>query len=184
MQNKNKDIYINCCPVCGTEVNTQFNFLLHECFDCKSFRQTTKQERKAKDILNKRVPLEYISQYPKSHYEELSNEQYGDVSHWKEIFVAKELSKNPQFNKNEYLNSCERQKQRDEHKKFREEHPERFEHKPKSVVDNPQPHCPTCNSTNVHKISDLRRGVHAAMWGLLSTTAKCQYECKNCGYKW
>ena len=48
----------------------------------------------------------------------------------------------------------------------------------------PQPKCPTCGSTNIQKISDLRRGVHAVAWGLLSKTARSQFECKNCGYKW
>lgn len=46
------------------------------------------------------------------------------------------------------------------------------------------PKCPTCGSTNIQKISDLRRGVHAVAWGLLSNTARSQFECKNCGYKW
>ena len=46
------------------------------------------------------------------------------------------------------------------------------------------PHCPTCNSTNILKISDLRRGIHGLAWGLLSNTARSQFECKNCGYKW
>lgn len=46
------------------------------------------------------------------------------------------------------------------------------------------PHCPTCNSTNIKKISDLRRGAHAMAWGLFSNTARSQFECKNCGYKW
>lgn len=46
------------------------------------------------------------------------------------------------------------------------------------------PRCPTCHSTNIRKISDLRRGAHAVAWGLLSTTARSQFECKNCGYKW
>lgn len=47
-----------------------------------------------------------------------------------------------------------------------------------------KPHCPTCNSTNISKISDLRRGIHGVAWGLLSNTARSQFECKNCGYKW
>lgn len=56
-----------------------------------------------------------------------------------------------------------------------------------SLSQSPQPnapHCPTCNSTNVKKISSIRRGIHAISWGLLSTTARSQFECKNCGYKW
>lgn len=46
------------------------------------------------------------------------------------------------------------------------------------------PKCPTCGSNNIKKISELRRGIHAAAWGLLSNTARSQFECNNCGYKW
>lgn len=47
-----------------------------------------------------------------------------------------------------------------------------------------QPTCPTCHSTNVVKISDVKRAVHGIAWGFLSKTAFSQFECKNCGYKW
>ena len=45
------------------------------------------------------------------------------------------------------------------------------------------PKCPTCGSTNIKKISDLRRGIHGLAWGILSNTARSQFECKKCGYK-
>lgn len=47
-----------------------------------------------------------------------------------------------------------------------------------------QPKCPTCGSPNVHDISNIDRGVHALIWGLFSKTARSQFECDNCGYKW
>lgn len=46
------------------------------------------------------------------------------------------------------------------------------------------PKCPTCQSDNVKKISDVKRAVHGIAWGFLSKTAFSQFECKNCGYKW
>ena len=46
-----------------------------------------------------------------------------------------------------------------------------------------QPKCPVCGSVNIQKISELRRGTHALAWGILSNTARSQFECKNCGYK-
>lgn len=46
------------------------------------------------------------------------------------------------------------------------------------------PRCPTCNSTNIKKISATKRVTHGAMFGLFSKTAKSQWECKNCGNKW
>lgn len=46
------------------------------------------------------------------------------------------------------------------------------------------PKCPTCGSTNIKKISDLNRGVHALAFGFVSKTARSQFCCENCGYKW
>lgn len=46
------------------------------------------------------------------------------------------------------------------------------------------PKCPTCSSTNIHKIHASRKLMGAISFGLLSKTAKSQFECKNCGYKW
>lgn len=45
-------------------------------------------------------------------------------------------------------------------------------------------HCPTCNSTKVKKISGTAKVAGAAMFGLFSKTARSQFKCENCGYKW
>lgn len=47
----------------------------------------------------------------------------------------------------------------------------------------PARHCPICNSINVKPISMTSRAVHGAAFGLFSKTARSQFECKNCGYK-
>ena len=46
------------------------------------------------------------------------------------------------------------------------------------------PKCPTCGSTNVHKISGVKKALHGYAFGLFSKTARSQFECNNCGYKW
>lgn len=46
------------------------------------------------------------------------------------------------------------------------------------------PRCPTCQSTNLAKISNAKRITHGVTFGIFSKTAFSQYECKNCGYKW
>ena len=46
------------------------------------------------------------------------------------------------------------------------------------------PKCPTCGSTNIEKISSLNKAAGAVMFGLFSKTAKSQFKCNNCGYKW
>lgn len=44
--------------------------------------------------------------------------------------------------------------------------------------------CPTCSSTNVEKISTTSKVVGAAAFGLFSKTARSQFKCNHCGYKW
>lgn len=47
-----------------------------------------------------------------------------------------------------------------------------------------KPKCPTCGSERIKEISIIAKVAGAAMFGLLSKTAKSQFECENCGYKW
>lgn len=46
------------------------------------------------------------------------------------------------------------------------------------------PKCPTCGSTSVKKISTMSKVAGATMFGLFSKTARSQFKCENCGYKW
>lgn len=46
------------------------------------------------------------------------------------------------------------------------------------------PRCPTCGSTKIHKLSAATRGVSLGLFGLASKTARSQFVCENCGYKW
>lgn len=47
-----------------------------------------------------------------------------------------------------------------------------------------KPHCPTCNSTNITKISGTKRFITTGLFGLASSNVGKTMECKNCGYKW
>lgn len=47
-----------------------------------------------------------------------------------------------------------------------------------------KPKCPTCSSTSVKKISTMSKVAGATMFGLFSKTARSQFKCENCGYKW
>lgn len=44
--------------------------------------------------------------------------------------------------------------------------------------------CPTCSSTNVKKISGTAKVAGAVAFGIFSKTARSQFQCNNCGYKW
>ena len=44
--------------------------------------------------------------------------------------------------------------------------------------------CPTCGSIKVKKISATSKVIGASMFGLFSKTARSQFKCEQCGYKW
>ena len=47
-----------------------------------------------------------------------------------------------------------------------------------------KPKCPTCGSSNIEKISVGSKIVGAGLFGIFSKTARSQFKCNNCGYKW
>lgn len=52
-----------------------------------------------------------------------------------------------------------------------------------TILDN-TPHCPTCNSTNVTKISTVKKATGFALVGIFSSNFGKTMQCRNCGYKW
>ena len=46
------------------------------------------------------------------------------------------------------------------------------------------PKCPTCQSTNIEKISLTKKAVGGALFGLFSSDVRKTMHCKNCGAKW
>ena len=46
------------------------------------------------------------------------------------------------------------------------------------------PKCPTCQSTNIKRVSVVSKASSVFMWGLLSQKVKKQWHCNNCGYEW
>lgn len=51
-------------------------------------------------------------------------------------------------------------------------------------IDNNIPKCPTCNSTNIKKISTTKRLINTNLFGLASSNIGKTMQCENCGYKW
>lgn len=46
------------------------------------------------------------------------------------------------------------------------------------------PKCPTCQSTNIKKISATSKATNAMLFGLFGNKRKKQFHCNNCGYEW
>lgn len=150
------------CPICGETQILQNNCYVCRCVACR------KQVR----LLD--------SLHEPSYYTDKSSELFGDVTHWREILIDEEVSKNPQFER-ELVGS----------KMSEEEHDKIIDSiiqnqaKMNMQAKNPNiPKCPTCQSENIKKISVAKRATHGALFGIFSKTAFSQFECNNCGYKW
>lgn len=176
---------IQCCPVCGM----QLTYRNIKCPCCQYSKHVDRHTRKELKELIKRgeasdMPIAlYNSLHPKQYYENISQEQYNTKNRWMDVFVKQELSKNPLFDIVMYYASCQKQDGNWFHKNFSQKS-EKFNNVQTTSTNIVCPKCPTCNSTNIEKISIMRRGFHAMTWGLFSKTARSQFECKNCGYKW
>lgn len=46
------------------------------------------------------------------------------------------------------------------------------------------PKCPTCQSTNIQKISATSKVTNAALFGLFGNKRNKQFHCNSCGYEW
>lgn len=54
----------------------------------------------------------------------------------------------------------------------------------KSVQKSNVPKCPTCQSTDIKKISGLSKASSVVMWGMFSQKVKKQWHCNNCDSEW
>lgn len=62
--------------------------------------------------------------------------------------------------------------------------PSNFSCDSKQTSPNLKPKCPTCNSTNLKKISTASKVVNSAVFGLFGTKRHKTFHCNNCGYEW
>lgn len=112
------------------------------------------------------------SMYNTVYYRNKSIEQYGDFKHWYEILFI-EIKENPLFDMEKFNQPNERLDRILNNI---------FNNKSAQTINVPK--CPTCGSTHIKKISATSKVIGAATFGLFSKTAKSQFQCSNCGYKW
>lgn len=46
------------------------------------------------------------------------------------------------------------------------------------------PHCPTCGSTNIEKITATSKAVNTIVFGIFGTKRHKSFHCNNCKYEW
>lgn len=112
------------------------------------------------------------SLYDYEYYRDKALKKYGDKTETLRVLIDEEVSKNPLYNPNTDMHNAETE----------------YEQRTASIFNKKEeanvPKCPTCGSTNIKKISTTSKVMGAAMFGLFSKTARSQFECQNCHYKW
>lgn len=54
----------------------------------------------------------------------------------------------------------------------------------RAKLDSLIPHCPTCNSSDIKKISGLSKAGSVFLWGVFSRKVHKQWHCNHCGSEW
>lgn len=157
--------YVYSCPYCGEILEVINGKVWNFCFSCEI------------EIKN---PIQ--SKYETQHYVDIAENTFPpDVYvngnsgrfRWREILLE-ETSQNPLFDKDK----CEARIMKNSSSI------NTFDLVQRHKESKTQPKCPTCKSTNIGKISTTSKVAGATMFGLFSKTAKSQFKCNNCGYKW
>lgn len=115
--------------------------------------------------------VEFIeSIHPQQYYRDKSIKIYGDdFIHARQVLIDEEISNNPLFDPEKAKITTVEDRQK-----------EIFLN---NISTKNSPKCPICSSTKIHKISSIKRVTHAYAFGLFSKTARSQFECENCHYK-
>jgi DNA-directed RNA polymerase subunit RPC12/RpoP len=160
------------CPYCGyvfSEIELMMKSVQGVCLGCSS--KTTPTET-LHDV-------DYYQEIAKSKFpgKEIYRGNYG-AFRWREI-VEEEAAQNPLFNKELYQRRITKEV---ESAKVGMKNTNIFiEEKIKNMN---VPKCPTCGSPKIKTISIARKAAGAWAFGILSRTARSQFQCQNCGYKW
>lgn len=149
------------CPICGETQIAKKGLI--RCVNCLNM------------VYLKRTIYEW--EYYKKKAIELNNTSKNLGTVIREIIFDEEASKNPCFS----AEAHEKNISHEEHDRVFAE--DKRKAKEKRLEAN-KPKCPTCGSINIEKISTTSKVIGATMFGLLSKTARSQFKCKNCGYKW
>lgn len=114
-----------------------------------------------------------ICNHELDYYKSLSEKLYGDHKHWYE-FLIPEIKSNKEFDEQKFNRIDPDEAYRSTYKI-----PTYFDENSHQCY----PRCPICGSTNIQKISGMRKTASAILFGIFSTDIGKTFKCKNCGIK-
>lgn len=156
------------CPICGSYVNPIYlENNAEKKVEILDGKETIKYKCRDCDSFMSPIELKHDYQYYYDKAEEIYDSCWRD-----ELAILDEVKEYGMFDGYKYKQA---------RSKRSEELREEMMCKQKNTYS---PKCPTCGSTSIQKISATSKIVGASLFGLFSKTAKSQFKCNNCGYKW
>ena len=154
------------CPICAIEFNPGNGDRIVE----KDGISVREYKCKWCDSWIEPLPTKYDFQYYWDKWKELHRAPFQTI--------LEEIAQNPLFDEEKRAMALKnRERDEDRNKRIKTYNKSQQEASTK-------PKCPTCGSTNIEKISTTTKVVGVAMLGLFSKTARSQFKCNSCGYKW
>lgn len=173
--NENVSIHAEICPHCGRPIKKYLEennindftkgFICPRCGDKEALYFTP----------YRRVSCEYCHiPFIQTKYEIVDFFNHHGESKEDILHDLKELGVDDQFDENEYNKRCLKEEE------YRKNLRKQASHELQQSTN--QPHCPTCQSTNIEKIGMFKRMLSTNMFGIASKKIGKQFHCKNCGY--
>ncbi|MBE6725633.1 MAG: hypothetical protein E7576_10675 [Ruminococcaceae bacterium] len=148
-------LYCPCCGISLKNVNEDERFVCNKC-----------------SFIGMPLKMKHDISYYQNKAKEMKSTPYN-------IVLLEEISVNPYFD----AKTC-----REVHDAINRETGLLYEKKVAKAAENKPavniPKCPTCGSPKIKTISIASKAAGAFMFGILSRTARSQFQCQNCGYKW
>lgn len=100
------------------------------------------------------------------------------------------VTNNSKFNSEKYNENIQDEKEKELNrmietgKTTEQERVEYDQRQQEIALNRNKPHCPTCGSVNIKKISPTERTVSIGLFGLFSKKINKTFKCNNCGYTW
>lgn len=152
---------------------------MSKCYYCPICGIVSTSEREACNYCDSEMYY-FESKRDIEYYKSKARKLYNDQIHWRKVVVEEEAKNSPLFEIDQYNFSHSKERRDKVTNKAIRQSIQDISNPDKSNI----PNCPTCSSTNIKRISGMKRAFHGYAFGVFSKTAFSQFECQNCGYKW
>ena len=151
------------CPKCG-DISIEFDENEHYCTNTSTCKKVK--------MINTHKNSDYF-------FEKTPPDENGFQLNWKEAVRKEFIYDNPLYNREADM------KIRADYEKIHERNLKATQLREAGIESENIPKCPTCGSTNIHKISGANKVTKGTLFGLFAVGKISKtFQCDNCKYEW